>query len=258
MKKINFLILLMLASNSVFSQIKSYAINHTLIGPSSITFDLDSNGTDDFTFDIVTLSPGVLAATAYAIAPSTLLDNSTFGYPDTLNFGDPVTGYFHSGTGVLGTIAGGGQFNGRGIKYLGIRINASGADHNGWIKLNCSLNRDTLEIISVGFNTIATAPITAGQTSSVGVNEESLSSIHSIILYPNPASNLVTVNTDFEMNEATITIYNNYGQLVKTIEKNNGNTARFTLEGLEDGIYFLHLTSLHNTTKAKKVLVVKK
>lgn len=257
MKTILMLVLFFAIGFTTHSQIKTHAINQTLIGPSSITIDIDSNSTDDFTFDILILSPGVYAARVLPVGLTSILDNSTFGYADALNFGDPVTGYFHSGIGVLGTIAGAGQFNGQGIKYLGFKINRAGLDHYGWFKLNCSENRDTLEIISVGYNTIATAPITAGQTSSLGINNENAAQPN-ILLYPNPASTNVSVHSTAPMQNTELNIYDSFGQLVKIYEYKQENEATFSIEDLENGIYFIHLTTLHNRSVAKTTLLVNK
>lgn len=255
MKTILTLALLLGINSYTFSQIKTYNINQTLIGPSSITLDIDSNSTDDFTFDILTLSPGTYAARVLPVALTSILDNSTFGYADALNFGDPVTGYFNTGTGILGTIAGAGQFNGMGIKYLGFKINLSGMDHYGWFKLNCSTNRDTLIIISVGFNTIANAPITAGQTTSLAINETSSNSHQSIQVYPNPASNFVIVNTEFEMIDATVIIHNALGQEIHSFTFSSGRTLTFSTSLIDNGYYTLSLTNANGETASVKFVV---
>jgi hypothetical protein len=252
--KLLFSVLFALSLNT-FSQINSYNINQTIIGPGALTFDLNNDGNNDFSFDIVTISPGVLAARVLTIGLSTILDNSTYSYPDTLNYGDPVSGYFHSGTGVLGTFNNAGQFNGAGNKYLGIKINGSGLDYSGWIKLNCSVNRDTLNIISCGYNTVASDSIYAGQTTIAAINENELKSQDCIHIHPNPFSSLTTLRADHCFHNATLEVYNCFGQTVTLIKNISGQTIILPRNNLENGLYFVRLTQDNQKITTNKIII---
>lgn len=248
LKKISAFILFSLICITSFSQINYYPINQTLTAVGQKTFDIDNNGTVDYTFDIILLSPSVYAARVNAMGASRILDNSTFGYPDTLNFNDPVIGFFHSGIGVLGTFNNAGQFNGAGIKYLGIKINAGVSDFPGWIKLYCSVNRDTLKIISCGYNLNSGATINAGQTIISGL-KESNSSFGSVGLFPNPVSNEINI---FGSNSEQINyiLFNSIGQEVMV-----GNTSnKINISNLQNGIYNL---KVYNSNEQKQFKVIK-
>ena len=231
-----------------FSQINSYPINQTLTAVGQKTFDIDNNGSVDYTFDIILLSPSVYAARVNAIGSSKILDNSTFGYPDTLSFNDPVVGYFHTGIGVLGTFNNAGQFNGAGIKYLGIKINSGTFDYLGWIKLYCSVNRDTLKIISCGYNTTSGAAINAGQT-IISAIKESSSTFLDVGFFPNPCSKEITF-IGSNKNGNNYSLLNSIGQVLVT-----GITeSKIDISNLPNGIYYL---KLYNSLGQKVFKVIK-
>lgn len=51
----NLTVLFLLLYFLSYSQINSYSINQTLAGPSQLTLDIDNDGSNDYTFDIITL-----------------------------------------------------------------------------------------------------------------------------------------------------------------------------------------------------------
>ncbi|MFN3916199.1 MAG: hypothetical protein ACK4K0_00540 [Flavobacteriales bacterium] len=94
------------------SQIITGNINYTITTVGQHNVNLNNDVFNDFTFEIIELSPGVYSARVLPLNGSQILDNSTFGYPDALNFNDTIAGNFHSNTGILGTIANAGLFQG--------------------------------------------------------------------------------------------------------------------------------------------------
>lgn len=252
--KIIFLLLFTI-SFSAFSQINSYNINQTIIGLGALPLDLDDDGSNDFLFDIILLPSNALAARVTTMGFSQMLDNSTFGYPNTLNMGSPVAGFFRSGIGVLGTFNNAGQFNGAGDKYLGIKINASGNEYFGWIKLNCSLGRDTLKIISCGYNTVASDAINAGQVLATGINESAPTLNNVFRAYPNPFSAFTVLQTNIQLNNATLTIENCLGQRVRQIENIHEKTIVIERDKLSSGLYFAHLTQNNQIIATVKLII---
>lgn len=226
-------LILLLVGGNLAAQINSYAINQVIIGPGQLSFDLNADSNQDYTFDILQLSPGVLAARVLPQNGSQILDNSTFGYPDTLNSGDPVTGFFHSNTGVLGTFNSAGQFNGAGQKYLGIRIQAGINQLFGWVLLEVSTARDTLKIISCGYNTVPSGPINAGQTSSSSI-DNSVSFVPVLNAFPNPVFDQVTILHSSDMN--FIEIRDLQGRLVLT-KPTQGENSIIDMSSFSPGFY---------------------
>lgn len=256
MKSTLLLPLLFALSMNAFSQVNTFAINQTIIGPGTLSFDLNNDGDDDFSFDIVTLSPDVFAARVLTIGSSTILDNSTFGYPDTLNAGDAVSGNFESGNGVLGTISNAGQFKGAGDKYLGIKIAASGNEHLGWIKVNCSINRDTLNIISCGYNTSASAHIKAGQTTITSIDDPESELASLISIYPVPFSTQAVLKAENPFHDAILRVVNTSGKTVKQMEHINGQSIVLSRDNLAGGVYFVHLIQDRQPIATRKIIIV--
>lgn len=234
MKKFAFLLLVtMFFSVSSEAQINTYQINEQINGVGSLTYDIDGDTQDDFTFEVIELSTNVFAARVANIGFSSYLDNSTFHYPDALNFDDTVAGYFNNGSAVLGTFTGAGLFSGAGNKYLGIKIFSGIDSYLGWILLNCNSSNDTLQIISTGYNTIPNEGINAGQT--IAVNSIEGSEENLISVFPNPATDFIRVE-GFEKSFYYV-ISNQLGAQVQT-GFSNGNIE---IEDLSAGLYFLQI-----------------
>jgi hypothetical protein len=228
----------LMASAAAHSQIVTQNINAILIGPGEVDVDVNSDNIPDYKFDIIPLFDNNQAARVVPYAPNAILDNSTFAYADALNEGDPVEGYFHSNTGVLGTFNTAGNFNGHGDKYLGIRLAAPGGNHYGWIKVNVSQNNDTLKIISCGYNAGELEPIEAGQT-VLSISELGDSSVR---LYPNPARDRVWI--DSGTRASAIRVSDSVGRVwIELRPEAAGSKAGISLATLPGGLYFVLVES---------------
>jgi photosystem II stability/assembly factor-like uncharacterized protein len=75
-------------------------------------------------------------------------------------------------------------------------------------------------------------------------------------MYPNPASNLVTISLDDPSENSSITIYDQLGRIVlnKDIE-NESDEVPLSLDGLNKGVYYVYLIS--NSMKFTKKLIIK-
>jgi len=139
-------------------------------------YDLDINGDGilDITFQVVDLTlwngvmPNILdnmATRAFLYNGAQVMDNSTWGYADALTdeeISKKSTWSTRSIT-VLGTINDAGRFEGKGDRYLGVRIEKEGDYYYGWVKLNCSPMSDTLHVKECAINFAKNKAITAGQ-----------------------------------------------------------------------------------------------
>jgi hypothetical protein len=225
---------LSLSGKTALSQINTYPVNQTVtISSGSFTIDVDSDGNDDYTFEILQLSGSSTAARVISIGNSKVMDSSMFGYPDALNFGDTVKSPYSSGNAVLGTdIGSAGQFSGAGMKYLGLNIDSSGDSHLGWISLEVAASNDTIILYDVGYNTTAGAQITAGQTNLTSVSEMSAIDFE---LYPNPCQNLMGINWPISNHELRYSISDINGKLLL-----HGTTTRnIDVSVLASGTYLL-------------------
>ena len=77
-----------------------------------------------------------------------------------------------------------------------------------------------------------------------------------IKIYPNPCYLQTTVQTNHVLKNATITLYNTFGQIVKQIKNVSEQTIVLHRDNLINGIYFLKLTQNNNTIHLEKLVIV--
>jgi len=83
----------------------------------------------------------------------------------------------------------------------------------------------------------------------------SLENINSIAIYPNPFSSQVTFKTDNLLNNATLTVYNCFGQTVKEIKNISGLTVTLFRDNLPSGLYFVRLTEGNKIITVDKLVI---
>jgi len=66
---------------------------------------------------------------------------------------------------------------------------------------------------------------------------------YSVKIYPNPFSMQTTLRTDKFFKDATLTVYNSFGQQVKQIKNISGQTVTLFRDNLASGLYFVRLTT---------------
>lgn len=240
------LALLFLSGQNASSQINSYDINQTItVSSGSYSIDVDNDSNDDYTFEILPLSGNLKAARIISLGGSQVMDSSTFGYPDALNFGDNVTGPYSTGNAVLGTdVGGGGQFTDAGMKYLGLNLNISGENHLGWISLEVVASNDTIILHNIAYNTIENEGITAGQSNQTSVDDIRLINF---AIYPNPCQNLINFDWPTENNSLSYTISDLTGKLILKGEY----TKNIDVSILASGSYILSIVEGQNIGRKK-------
>lgn len=108
----------------------------------------------------------------------------------------------------------------------------------------------------VGNGTIinTTSPVQVIGLCSVsnGIEENSLQ--NNLSIYPNPFSSQTTLQTDNFFN-ATLTVYNSFGQQVKQIKNISGQTITLNRDNLPSGIYFIQLTQDSKVITTAKLII---
>jgi N-acetylneuraminic acid mutarotase len=90
-------------------------------------------------------------------------------------------------------------------------------------------------------------------TGFTGMDETSTN--FSVSVYPNPFSSSTTLQTDNPLHNATLTVYNLYGQTVKEIKNISGQTIIFHRDNLPSALYFVRLTQDGKTFSADKLVI---
>lgn len=76
-----------------------------------------------------------------------------------------------------------------------------------------------------------------------------------IKIYPNPFSTQITLETDILLKNATIIIYNSYGQVVNEIKNINEQTVSIYRNNIPSGLYFIQLAQDNKIIKTEKLVI---
>ena len=90
--------------------------------------------------------------------------------------------------------------------------------------------------------------LTTGITENKKTNNE-------ISIFPNPFSSQAVLQTANIFNDATLIVYNLYGQLVKQITNTSGQTITFSRDNLPIGLYFVHLIQDNQVIGTEKIII---
>lgn len=77
----------------------------------------------------------------------------------------------------------------------------------------------------------------------------------SIIISPNPFSTQTTLQTENSFRNATLTVYNSFGQKVKEERNISGNEIIFSRNNLPSGLYFIRLTENDKFFATEKLII---
>jgi D-alanyl-D-alanine carboxypeptidase len=76
------------------------------------------------------------------------------------------------------------------------------------------------------------------------------------VIYPNPSSSYVVIQSDIGLNNATIEINNYLGQTVKIVENIYDKSLLINIENLQDGFYFVKIIEKNHIKISKKITVL--
>ncbi|MBK9525676.1 MAG: T9SS type A sorting domain-containing protein [Bacteroidetes bacterium] len=125
-----------------------------------------------------------------------------------------------------------------GPRYLGLRFDIAGATHYGWARLRVP-NAGEFTLMDYAYNSIPNQPILAGQTSTTGINENSLAS--SINLFPNPALNHLTIILGSSNKKVEVTIADITGNIIYTKTEYETNKIQVNTNEFSEGVYIVQI-----------------
>jgi photosystem II stability/assembly factor-like uncharacterized protein len=136
-----------------------------------------------------------------------------------------------------------------------------------WNEINTPANNDTLikrPLSSIRFVNSQTG-YTSSQKGKVlktmnaggsGVGIGSLNhKANKIHIYPNPFSATAILEADDFFKDASLTVYNSLGQIVRKIKNISGKTITLSRDNLPRGLYFLRLTENDKTFETEKLVI---
>ncbi len=93
-------------------------------------------------------------------------------------------------------------------------------------------------------------PVTLTVEDGTGLGEGDVSRLE-MLVYPNPARNVVNVQSNINIDK--LSIYNHIGQAVREVFVNN-TTASVNVDGIESGVYFIRIETANGYTTQKLVI----
>jgi hypothetical protein len=78
---------------------------------------------------------------------------------------------------------------------------------------------------------------------------------NNISVIPNPFTYATTLESIENLKDATLTIYNSYGQIVKQINTISGKSVTVLRDNLPSGLYFISLTEENKTIAVENLII---
>lgn len=156
---------------------------------------------------------------------------------------------------IPGTMAWGtniGYWIGATNKYLALKLLVGTNTYYGWVRLDLLATSTSFTIKDYAYESTPNACIQSGQT-ILGTTETANKTNFSVI--PNPFISSTTIQTIGNLKNATLTIYNSYGQTLKQVKNISGQTVFLSRDNLPSGLYFIRLTEENKIIAVEKILI---
>jgi len=153
------------------------------------------------------------------------------------------------GTLALGTSI--GYWPGVNNKYLALKLIVGTNTYYGWARLDVFPISSSFTIKDYAYESTPNACIQTGKNSS-GNNENS---IKKITVFPNPFISSTTIQIADNLNNATITVYNAYGQPITQVRNITGKTVPISRANLPSGPYFMRITEENKLIGIEKLII---
>jgi Secretion system C-terminal sorting domain len=163
-----------------------------------------------------------------------------------------ATWYDSSNPGVMGLGASTGYWLGATDKYLALKLIVGSNTYYGWARLDLLFISGSFTIKDYAYNSTPNACIQAGQT-TLRINENKPKK--SISIFPNPFISSTNIRTNDILKNATLTIYNAFGQLVKQVKNISGQSFTLSRDNLPSGLYSIRLTEENKTIAVEKLII---
>lgn len=145
-----------------------------------------------------------------------------------------------------------GYWIGETNKYLALKLIVGSNTYYGWARLDFESTSTSFTIKDYAYESTANACIQT-RRSNQGIDENSNMDFFSIL--PNPLISSTTIHTIRNLQNATLTILNSYGQTLKQVKNISGNSVFLSRDNLASGLYFIRLTEENKTIAVKKLII---
>lgn len=145
-----------------------------------------------------------------------------------------------------------GHWVGVSDKYLALKLIIGTNTHYGWARIDILSNSASFTVKDYAYESTPNACIQSGEN-NLDTIEYSDKKLYSI--FPNPFETTTTIQTYCNLKNATLNMYNSYGQIVKQVNNLSGHTISFSRDALSSGLYFIKLTEENKVIVKEKILI---
>ena len=131
--------------------------------------------------------------------------------------------------------------------FLGLKIVSGSQSNYYWVRLNVAVvvgfpsSSASFTIKDFAYNSIPNQPILAGQTIATGITESSFAS--SINLFPNPATNNLTIKLGSRSKKVEITILDITGKIIYSTTARETQKIEVNTKDFPEGVYVVKIQS---------------
>jgi hypothetical protein len=163
-----------------------------------------------------------------------------------------ITWYDSSNPGTMAWGTSIGQWVGETNKYLALKLIVGTNTYYGWARIDFDATSTSFTIKDYAYESTPNTCIQSGQ-SILGVNENTTKPIFSI--FPNPFISSTTIHAIDNLKNATLTILNSQGQIVKQVNNISGHTVSLSRDNFPSGLYFIRLTEENKIIAEEKIII---
>ena len=146
-----------------------------------------------------------------------------------------------------------GNWVGATDKYLALKLIVGTNTYYGWARFDVVATSSSLTIKDYAYESSPNVCIQSGQ-SILGLNEYSINNRFSI--FPNPLISSTTLETSYDLKNASLTLYNTYGQALKQVNNISGQTISLSRDNLSSGLYLIRLTEENKIIAEEQLLII--
>ena len=256
LKKLScFIVTALMLSVSANAQIVYTDVNpDTTIANRIYHLDLNNDGTTDDSITLFVSRPYIGECRGSKVSIFAINGNavSSSTYPLAMNINDTISSALTwSASGDLRYIQSGdptscpndtlGYWTNAIDYYLGLKLIVGTYTYYGWLRMQITV--DPLYASGIikdyAYNSIPNQPILAGQASVTGITENISAS--SISLYPNPATNHLTIELPNVKDKVEVTITDITGKIIYTTIAEETHKIEVNTQDFNEGIYFVQI-----------------
>jgi Secretion system C-terminal sorting domain len=217
--------------------------------------DLNNDGTTDFAIQYAGAQNVVCfpsSSNAYGGNIGGTL-HLAYALPSGYNICDTLTTWYDAtNPGTMGGGASVGNWPNVTDKYLALKLVVGTNTYYGWARLDFLFGSGSFTVKDYAYESTPNTCIKAGQ-GPLSIKENASQNIFSIA--PNPMISFARITTNSYLKNATVSICNAAGQVVKQVENISGNSLTLFRGDLPSGIYFVQMEEEGKIIAVEKLMV---